>query len=88
MTSNRKALTERLDRIMALAQDMPPEENVFSYKEVLYPVLLCSPETFEALEFFEARSDDVLLAGYPKSGEYLLFLLLLLQVKIQCCVTL
>ncbi|XP_025050801.1 sulfotransferase 6B1-like isoform X2 [Alligator sinensis] len=68
MTSNRKALTERLDRIMALAQDVPPEENVFSYKGVLYPVLLCSPATFEALESFEARSDDVLLAGYPKSG--------------------
>ncbi|XP_019405501.1 PREDICTED: sulfotransferase 6B1-like [Crocodylus porosus] len=68
MTSNRKALTEKLDRIMALAYNMPPEENVFSYNGVLYPVVLCSPETFEALESFEARSDDVLLAGYPKSG--------------------
>uniref|UniRef100_A0A7M4G2L1 Sulfotransferase n=1 Tax=Crocodylus porosus TaxID=8502 RepID=A0A7M4G2L1_CROPO len=82
MTSNRKALTEKLDRIMALAYNMPPEENVFSYNGVLYPVVLCSPETFEALESFEARSDDVLLAGYPKSGKYLLFLLPLLQVKI------
>uniref|UniRef100_A0A8D2NET0 Sulfotransferase n=1 Tax=Zonotrichia albicollis TaxID=44394 RepID=A0A8D2NET0_ZONAL len=33
-----------------------------------------TPESFKALESFEARRDDVILAGYPKSGEYILIL--------------
>uniref|UniRef100_E0CYC7 Sulfotransferase family, cytosolic, 6B, member 1 n=1 Tax=Mus musculus TaxID=10090 RepID=E0CYC7_MOUSE len=27
---------------------------------------MCTQETFRALDAFEARSDDVLLASYPK----------------------
>ncbi|KAJ6664609.1 hypothetical protein lerEdw1_006182 [Lerista edwardsae] len=52
---------------MAKGEKIPPEELMFSYKGILYPTTVCSPETFKALESFEARSDDVFLAGYPKS---------------------
>uniref|UniRef100_A0A8C3RZ77 Sulfotransferase n=1 Tax=Chelydra serpentina TaxID=8475 RepID=A0A8C3RZ77_CHESE len=45
------------------------EELLFSYKGVLYPVGLCSAETFQALDIIEFRQDDVLLASYPKCGE-------------------
>ncbi|KAM7171976.1 sulfotransferase 6B1-like [Macrochelys suwanniensis] len=44
------------------------EELLFSYKGVLYPVGLCSAETFQALDIIEFRQDDVLLASYPKCG--------------------
>ncbi|KAL8185952.1 UNVERIFIED_CONTAM: hypothetical protein K2H54_060212 [Gekko kuhli] len=53
---------------MAEGEKMAPEELMFTYKGILYPATVCSPEIFKALEQFEARSDDVILAGYPKSG--------------------
>ncbi|KAJ7411575.1 hypothetical protein WISP_102321 [Willisornis vidua] len=39
-------------------------EQEMAHAVALGPV---SPETFKALESFEARSDDIILAGYPKS---------------------
>ncbi|KAH1173099.1 hypothetical protein KIL84_016938 [Mauremys mutica] len=68
MTTARKKFIERLDQAMATAEKMVPEDLLCSYKGVLYPVIDCSAETFKALESFEARSDDVLLVGYPKTG--------------------
>ncbi|XP_026505404.1 sulfotransferase 6B1-like [Terrapene carolina triunguis] len=44
------------------------EELLFSYKGVLYPIGLCSAETFQALDSIEFRQDDVFLAAYPKCG--------------------
>nr|XP_006131364.1 sulfotransferase 6B1-like [Pelodiscus sinensis] len=44
------------------------EELLFSYKGVLYPIGLCSAETFQALDTIEFRHDDVFLAVYPKCG--------------------
>uniref|UniRef100_A0A674KB33 Sulfotransferase n=1 Tax=Terrapene triunguis TaxID=2587831 RepID=A0A674KB33_9SAUR len=73
MTTARKKFIERLDQAMATAEKMAPEDLLCSYKGVLYPVTHCSAETFKALESFEARSDDVLLVGYPKTGEYIVF---------------
>uniref|UniRef100_A0A8C0H3S5 Sulfotransferase n=1 Tax=Chelonoidis abingdonii TaxID=106734 RepID=A0A8C0H3S5_CHEAB len=54
MTTARKKFIERLDQAMATAEKMNPEDLL--------------AETFKALESFEARSDDVLLVGYPKTG--------------------
>uniref|UniRef100_A0A8C0GW93 Sulfotransferase n=1 Tax=Chelonoidis abingdonii TaxID=106734 RepID=A0A8C0GW93_CHEAB len=58
MTTARKKFIERLDQAMATAEKMNPEDLA---------------ETFKALESFEARSDDVLLVGYPKTGKYIVF---------------
>ncbi|CAK7297107.1 Sulfotransferase 6B1 [Vulpes lagopus] len=33
-----------------------------------YPITMCTSETFKALDTFEARSDDIVLASYPKCG--------------------
>uniref|UniRef100_A0A8C5TBA1 Uncharacterized protein n=1 Tax=Malurus cyaneus samueli TaxID=2593467 RepID=A0A8C5TBA1_9PASS len=44
-------------------------EGVNIVQSVLYPLTISSPETMEALKSFEARSDDVILVGYPKSGK-------------------
>ncbi|XP_063009542.1 sulfotransferase 6B1-like [Melospiza melodia melodia] len=57
-----------LDKAVAAAKSMRRDELYFSYKGILYPTTVCSPENFKALESFEARRDDVILAGYPKSG--------------------
>ncbi|XP_027765682.1 sulfotransferase 6B1-like [Empidonax traillii] len=68
MEKSRKKFTDLVDKATAEASSMRREELLFSYNGILYPVTFCSPETFRALESFEARSDDIILAGYPKSG--------------------
>uniref|UniRef100_A0A674K858 Sulfotransferase n=1 Tax=Terrapene triunguis TaxID=2587831 RepID=A0A674K858_9SAUR len=60
---------------IAVCDTMDRDDLLFSYKGILYPTTVCSPETFKALESFEARQEDVILAGYPKSGEYNLFMI-------------
>ncbi|XP_069086273.1 sulfotransferase 6B1-like isoform X1 [Pleurodeles waltl] len=44
------------------------EEMFFTYQGILYPKLRCSPETFQALQDFVARKDDMMLVAYPKCG--------------------
>ncbi|XP_067392000.1 sulfotransferase 6B1-like [Emydura macquarii macquarii] len=68
MANHRKKFIDLLDKAMAVADMMDHEDLLFSYKGILYPTTVCSPETFKALESFEARREDVILAGYPKSG--------------------
>ncbi|TRZ05472.1 hypothetical protein HGM15179_021635 [Zosterops borbonicus] len=68
MEQSRKTFVDAIDKILAAASSMHRDELLFSYKGILYPSTACSPELFKALESFEARSDDVVLAGYPKSG--------------------
>ncbi|KAM3675928.1 sulfotransferase 6B1-like isoform 1-T2 [Ammospiza maritima maritima] len=68
MEKSRKIFIGLLDKAVAAASSMRRDELLFSYKGILYPTTLCSPEIFKALESFEARKDDVILAGYPKSG--------------------
>lgn len=72
MEKSRKKFIDVIDKAIVIGNAMDRDELLFSYKGVLYPVALCSPEVFRAMESFEARSDDVILAGYPKSGEYCL----------------
>lgn len=69
MSKHRKKFIAFVEMAMAKGEKMPPEELMFSYKGILYPATVCSPDIFKALESFEARSDDVFLAGYPKSGK-------------------
>ncbi|XP_021399890.1 sulfotransferase 6B1-like [Lonchura striata] len=68
MEKSRNISEDFIQKAMAAANSMRRDELLFSYKGTLYPTTICSPETFKALESFEVRSDDVILAGYPKSG--------------------
>lgn len=70
MEKPRKKFADLVDKALAVGNAMNPDELLFSYKGILYPVPFCSPEVFRAMESFEARRDDIILAGYPKSGEY------------------
>lgn len=72
MEKSRKKFIDVIDKAIVAGNAMDRDELLFSYKGILYPVAFCSLEVFRAMESFEARSDDVILAGYPKSGEYCL----------------
>ncbi|XP_033000104.1 sulfotransferase 6B1-like [Lacerta agilis] len=67
MTMNRKRI-EILEKFLADGDKLAPEDKLFTYKGILYPLAICKLENFQALETFEARMDDVILAGYPKTG--------------------
>ncbi|XP_066479048.1 sulfotransferase 6B1-like [Tiliqua scincoides] len=64
----RQKFIDVLEKAMEDGKKMSPEEKLFTYDGVVYPTTLCSPKVFKAMESFEARSDDVLLSGYCKSG--------------------
>ncbi|KAH0622453.1 hypothetical protein JD844_024781, partial [Phrynosoma platyrhinos] len=64
----RKKFIETLEKAMEKGAKMTREEMLFTYDGIVYPTTLCSSEVFKALESFEARSDDVILGGYCKSG--------------------
>uniref|UniRef100_A0A7N5KNY6 Sulfotransferase n=1 Tax=Ailuropoda melanoleuca TaxID=9646 RepID=A0A7N5KNY6_AILME len=64
----RQKFIDILEKAMKEGEQMTPEEMLFTYEGVVYPTTLCNPEQFKAMETFQARSDDVLLAGYCKSG--------------------
>ncbi|XP_032843196.1 sulfotransferase 6B1 isoform X1 [Tyto alba] len=68
MSRNRERVIETVENVFSQSEKIAPEDMMFSYKGVLYPAVLSSPETLEALKSFETRSDDVILAGYPKTG--------------------
>lgn len=72
MEKSRKKFVDILGKAMATADTLDRDKLLFSYKGILYPVSFCSPEAFRSMESLEARSDDIILAGYPKSGEYIL----------------
>ncbi|XP_064913751.1 sulfotransferase 6B1 isoform X2 [Columba livia] len=68
MEKSRKKFVDILGKAMATADTLDRDKLLFSYKGILYPVSFCSPEVFRSMESLEARSDDIILAGYPKSG--------------------
>ncbi|KAH0622456.1 hypothetical protein JD844_024786 [Phrynosoma platyrhinos] len=70
MAQDRKHVVEFLDKMLVDSSKLASDEKLCSYKGVLYPSTLCHPETLQALETFEARRDDVIMAGYPKSGTH------------------
>ncbi|XP_069881804.1 sulfotransferase 6B1 [Dipodomys merriami] len=59
---------EYIDDALEKSKETTLSHLFFTYQGIPYPVTMCTPETFQALETFEARSDDILLASYPKCG--------------------
>uniref|UniRef100_A0A8D0FAC4 Sulfotransferase n=1 Tax=Strix occidentalis caurina TaxID=311401 RepID=A0A8D0FAC4_STROC len=68
MSRNRGRVIETMENVFSQSEKIAPEDMLFSYRGILYPAVISSPETLEALKSFETRSDDVILAGYPKTG--------------------
>ncbi|XP_021248794.1 sulfotransferase 6B1-like [Numida meleagris] len=68
MSRNRERVIEVVENCFSENEKTSPEDLLFSYDSILYPAVFSSPETLEALKSFETRSDDVILAGYPKTG--------------------
>ncbi|XP_073528787.1 sulfotransferase 6B1-like [Phyllobates terribilis] len=66
--SKREKFLAEMKKIVEEAKNKTPEELQVSYKGILYPSLLCSEATFQAMETFEAREDDLLIMTYPKCG--------------------
>ncbi|XP_078511818.1 sulfotransferase 6B1-like [Lissotriton helveticus] len=63
-----KRFEEINEMLSAAGKDKTPGELLFTHKGLLYPSSMCSPETFQALEAFQLRADDLLLTAYPKCG--------------------
>ncbi|XP_007071133.2 sulfotransferase 6B1 [Chelonia mydas] len=68
MANHRKKFIDLVDKAIAVGDTMDHEDLLFSYNGILYPTTVCSPEIVKALESFEARQEDVILAGYPKTS--------------------
>ncbi|XP_069708357.1 sulfotransferase 6B1-like [Phaenicophaeus curvirostris] len=68
MSRNRERIVKIMEDCFSQGEKIPAEGMLFSYRGILYPATISSPETLEAMKTFEARDDDVILAGYPKTG--------------------
>ncbi|XP_054836917.1 sulfotransferase 6B1-like [Eublepharis macularius] len=68
MASKKSAAAQYMEAFFAACKEKENGELLTTFRGVLYPDRLCSPETFEALEAMEARKDDVLIVAYPKCG--------------------
>uniref|UniRef100_A0A8B9QS75 Sulfotransferase n=1 Tax=Anas platyrhynchos TaxID=8839 RepID=A0A8B9QS75_ANAPL len=53
MEKPRKKFIDVVDKAMVAASTMDRDELLFSYKGILYPVTVCSPEVFKAMESLE-----------------------------------
>ena len=60
---------EYIDDALEKSKETTLSQLFFTFQGIPYPVTMCTQETFQALDDFEARSDDVLLASYPKCGK-------------------
>ncbi|KAG8444173.1 hypothetical protein GDO86_009379 [Hymenochirus boettgeri] len=67
MTEKQK-FTEKVQKIFEESKEIPEDKKLFKLNGILYPNSLCSQETFQALESFEARENDLFLVSYPKCG--------------------
>ncbi|XP_056419339.1 sulfotransferase 6B1-like isoform X2 [Hyla sarda] len=57
-------------------KNTPKDELLFTYNGVMYPTAICDTETFQTIETFEAREEDLMMVAYPKCGTNWTMLLL------------
>ena len=67
MTANSK-FVDYIDEALEKSKETVLSHLFFTYQGIPYPVTMCTSETFKALDAFEARSDDIVLASYPQCG--------------------
>ncbi|OCT79941.1 hypothetical protein XELAEV_18026757mg [Xenopus laevis] len=63
-----KTFRKEMEALMDACKDMPQDDMLLTYNGILFPKLICNPDTFKAMESFQLREDDLLLASYPKCG--------------------
>ncbi|XP_073483911.1 sulfotransferase 6B1-like isoform X2 [Aquarana catesbeiana] len=59
---------KEITKAFEAAKNIPKDELLFLYNGVLFPTATCNIDTFKALETFETRDDDIMIAAYPKCG--------------------
>ncbi|XP_024408429.3 sulfotransferase 6B1 [Desmodus rotundus] len=68
MATDMSRFIDYIDEALEKSKDTALSHLFFTYQGIPYPVTMCTSETFQALDAFEARSDDIVLASYPKCG--------------------
>ncbi|KFQ10272.1 Sulfotransferase 6B1, partial [Leptosomus discolor] len=68
MAEDKKAFVDEINEALAKSDGLTLKDLLFSYQGTPYPVIVCSAETFQALENLEAGRDDMVLVSYPKCG--------------------
>uniref|UniRef100_A0A8C6XD00 Sulfotransferase n=1 Tax=Naja naja TaxID=35670 RepID=A0A8C6XD00_NAJNA len=63
-----KQLSKFLDEKLEENKKATSSELTFMYDGVLYPTMICCPETLNRVHTFRAREDDIILVSYPKTG--------------------
>lgn len=69
MAADQSKFIDYIDEALDKSKETALSHLFFTYQGIPYPVTMCTSETFEALDAFEARSDDIVLASYPKCGK-------------------
>ncbi|CAD7682769.1 unnamed protein product [Nyctereutes procyonoides] len=66
--ANKSKFIDYIDEALEKSKETALSRLFFTYHGIPYPITMCTSETFNALDTFEARSDDIVLASYPKCG--------------------
>lgn len=66
--AHKSKFIDYIDKALEKSKETALSRLFFTHEGVPYPVTMCTSETFHALGSFEARSDDIVLASYPKCG--------------------
>ncbi|KAL0620970.1 Sulfotransferase 6B1 [Plecturocebus cupreus] len=64
--ADKSKFIEYIDEALEKSKETTLSHLFFTYQGIPYPITMCTSETFQALETFEARHDDIVVASYPK----------------------
>lgn len=67
--ANKSKFIDYIDEALEKSKETALSHLFFIHQGIPYPITMCTSETFQALDTFEARSDDIVLASYPKCGK-------------------